>query len=415
MPYTPSRSDLILSLQALTVILVAISVCRYQIHGNDPVPELQLAIEMNELLRTLYTTRYIAPRNRVPMSTDWRLRVLEAYEDKDFVSFMRMTKAQFNTLVDLIKDHSVFIPKGNKPQMPVREQLKICLYRLGAPAMMFNYVRAQNGVSKGHAVHCFWRCIEAIRSLATRFVLWPDVTRRREIKTWYRETFGLPQCIGAIDGIHFPYDYAPHLDPDAWNTYKCRYAMGATAVCDHQKRFTYFRIGDFGSTHDATAFRLTKLYKWSNIFFNGDEYLLADKGYSSLPITVLPFKSNNVTTQGHRTFNSRHKSGRTKIENAFGLLKGKWRSLECMAVDVEKEGDEIAVCSWIVACVVLHNYLLMHPGDRLEEGPRNKFQQTWYQRSSLENPADHNEAEDRRAGKAKRDRIVDLIMRYRPY
>ncbi|KAF9089168.1 hypothetical protein BGX23_006875 [Mortierella sp. AD031] len=180
MPYTPLRSNLILFFQALTVIFMAISLCAYNIHGDDPDPELQMAIKMNELLHTLYTTRYIAPRNRIPISTDWRLRVLEAYEDKDFVSLMRMTKAQFYTLVDLIKDDPVFIPKGNKSQMPIREQLKICLYRLGVPAML-----------------------------------------RREIKTWYRETFGLPQCIDAVDGIHFPYDYAPHLDPDAWNTYKC--------------------------------------------------------------------------------------------------------------------------------------------------------------------------------------------------
>lgn len=191
--------------------------------------------------------------------------------------------------------------------------------------------------------------------------------------------------------------------------------MSATAICDHQKRFTYFRAGDFGSTHDSPAFKETKLYKWSNIFFNGDEYLLADKGYPCLPITMIPFKVNNVTTQGRRIFNGRHKSGRTKIENAFGLLKGKWRSLDCMAVDVEKEDDKRPVCSWIMACVVLHNFLLMHPGDRLEEGPRNKFQQTWYRRRRVENPTDHHDVLDRQAGKAKRDRIVDLMVRYHPY
>jgi hypothetical protein len=87
-----------------------------------------MAIKMNELLHILYTTRYTVSRNHIPISTDWRLHVLEAYEDKDFVIVMPMTKAQFNTLVDLIKDHPVFIPKGNKPQMPIREQLKICLY-----------------------------------------------------------------------------------------------------------------------------------------------------------------------------------------------------------------------------------------------------------------------------------------------
>ncbi|KAG0219431.1 hypothetical protein BGX33_003020 [Mortierella sp. NVP41] len=182
MPYTPLRSNLILFFQALTVIFMAISLCAYNIHGDDPDPELQMAIKMNELLHTLYTTRYIAPRNRIPISTDWRLRVLEAYEDKDFVSLMRMTKAQFYTLVDLIKDDPVFIPKGNKSQMPIREQLKICLYRLGVPAMLFNYVRAQNGdersrLGTGRLLDC-----HSVLMLLTGFIF-PTTTPRIWILT----------------------------------------------------------------------------------------------------------------------------------------------------------------------------------------------------------------------------------------
>ena len=228
-------------------------------------------------------------------------------------------------------------------------------------------------------------------------------------------TLGLQQCIGAVDGFYFPYDYAPHLDTVVWNTYKCRYAMGATAVCDHEKRFTFFHVGDFGSTHDSPAFKATKLYKWSNIFFSGDEYLLADKGYSHLPITIMPFKSNNVMTRSRKIFNSRHKTGRTKIENAFAALKGKFGSLECMAVDVDKQGDKGAVISWILACVVLHNMILMHPADKLEERPKNKFNNTWIRRASVENPAVHNDNNDRCVGKAKRERLVSLVARYHTY
>ncbi|KAF9121257.1 hypothetical protein BGX30_002691 [Mortierella sp. GBA39] len=117
----------------------------------------EAATQTHQVLRVLHTTRYLEPRNRVPFSTDWRLRLLEAYDNKDFAMFMSMTKAQFNTLVDLmIKDQPVFISRGNKPQLPVREQLKICLYKLGATAMGFDYVKAQHGVSKGQAFVSFW-------------------------------------------------------------------------------------------------------------------------------------------------------------------------------------------------------------------------------------------------------------------
>lgn len=135
-----------------------------------------------------------------------------------------MSKAQFNTLVDLIKDHFVFAHSVGRPQEPVKEQLKLCLFRLGAKRVSMDRATAALDFSKGSAKNYFWTCISAICALAPRFIHWPDKARRRVTKAWFKEKCGRLQAIGSVDDVRLPYDCAPHLESEVWNTYKCRYS-----------------------------------------------------------------------------------------------------------------------------------------------------------------------------------------------
>ncbi|KFH65176.1 hypothetical protein MVEG_08657 [Podila verticillata NRRL 6337] len=53
---------------------------------------------------------------------------------------------------------------------------------------------------------------------------------------------------------------APSYHRSEWNTRKCHYAMGATAVCDHQGRLIFVSTGYIGSMHDAYVYKKTDLY-----------------------------------------------------------------------------------------------------------------------------------------------------------
>lgn len=168
-----------------------------------------------------------------------------------------------------------------------------------------------------------------------------------------------PNCIGVVDGVHFPFESAPAYDTISWNTRKCVYAMGCTAVCDHQGRFLYVSTGYVGSLNDSPAYTGTRLYRNSADYFADDEYLLGDAGYSLIETVITRFKGNEVSPD-ERRFNGSHGSARVKIEHAFGWLKLKWQSLQCLPLKINSR-REIEVSRWIIACMVLHNICLLYP------------------------------------------------------
>lgn len=415
---TPSRSDFNATLQ-LSVTLTVASIVFCIRAGRDPSCFQGTLQKLQQLLSTVAAARYLDRTYRIPTSSEWRLYVLPNYRDQEFRHSMRMTKAQFFTLVDLINDHPRFARRGNKPQEPVEEQLKVCLYRLGKPAASIQDVAERMGYSIGATYGYFWRCVDVLSSLSPRFVKWPDVARRQVIKQHFQDMSGLPQVIGAIDGCLFPFDYAPHFEPQTFNTYKCRYCVTSVAVCDHELRFTFFEAGDFGSRHDATGYKMTDLYNRCNIYFNGAEYLLADSAYSNITTCITPFsrreERRGPLTAAQKEYNFRHKSARAVIEQAFGRLKPRWRFLQAISVDVDDENCVGRVGRVITACVALHNFILDHPEDVLIERPVNMFERTWARRSGVEPIVHHNEDHDRRVGSAKRQRIVDIVQRFRPY
>jgi DDE superfamily endonuclease len=56
---------------------------------------------------------------------------------------------------------------------------------------------------------------------------------------------------------------------------------------------------------------------------------------------------------------STHSQERINIEHAFGVLKARWPSLRCLPVRIRTDirKDHTRVIKWIMACLVLHNFL----------------------------------------------------------
>jgi len=68
---------------------------------------------------------------------------------------------------------------------------------------------------------------------------------------------------------------------------------------------------------------------------------------------ICPFKDNGNLTQNQKIFNYRHSATRIVIENAFGLLKGRFRRLKFF-----DNNDLTFVVKCIIAAAVLHNICL---------------------------------------------------------
>lgn len=115
-----------------------------------------------------------------------------------------------------------------------------------------------------------------------------------------------------------------------------------------------------GSTHDATVFKESGLYKYSSQVIptsssvvNGLQtplMLIGDPAYPLLPWLMKPY--TGCLDPEEESFNCYLSSARIVVENAFGRLKGRWRCL-LKRMDV----DPGFVPFVALSCSILHNFV----------------------------------------------------------
>lgn len=128
-------------------------------------------------------------------------------------------------------------------------------------------------------------------------------------------------------------------------------------VCDDQKLFTDVDAGEPGSIHDARLFRNSDLYRRihdGDIEFPNDSHLIGDLAYKLSPRLMVGFKNIGPLTAAQVNYNIKLAQIRVIIENAFALLKCRFRRLKFME---PVKLDLISLL--IVSCCILHNVCLL--------------------------------------------------------
>lgn len=114
------------------------------------------------------------------------------------------------------------------------------------------------------------------------------------------------------------------------------FLLNSPGVCTANKLFTDISVGVPGRRNDAAVLRFSKLYKscrdnLAHRFFpTPDFHIIGDSAYPSLSWLLSPYKKpggGRDNTDAEKLYNFKHSSTRTVIENAFGLLKGRWARL----------------------------------------------------------------------------------------
>ena len=211
-------------------------------------------------------------------------------------------------------------------------------------------------------------CTAAETLLVPELIRIPNEEKFREMAAYTENRWGLPHCLGAIDGSHIPI-IAPqglHVHKDFFNR-KGWHSIILQGVVDGKGYFWDAFAGLPGSFHDARVLRLSNLWELAcrGILFpaltrniggvNAGYYILGDSAYPLQKWLLKPFHDTGRLTAEQQVYNKKFCRAQVVVENAFGRLKGRWRCLL-----KRNDCDLKLVKSMVLTCCALHNLCESH-------------------------------------------------------
>ncbi|GAB1867408.1 Putative nuclease HARBI1 [Camponotus japonicus] len=289
---------------------------------------------------------------------DYVERILPSYTDVQFKSHFRIKRTTFHYILHIIKPSLLKSGSGRKTISP-EKQFLVAIWKMVTPDS-YRSICEKFNVGRASALRAVRRVSKAIAKLSPLFITWPKGNRAQEVMMGFSLASAFPEIIGAIDGTHINIK-APHVYPESYVNRKGHHSIQLQAVCDHERRFIHCLAGHVGSVHDQRVFRLSEVHNYLEDpeKFPNNSHLLGDAAYSLHEHLMTPYRDNGHLTNKQKNYNFCHSSSRIVIERAFGLLKGRFRSLLSL-LDMERVD---LIPEFIIACCVLHNICLLHNDD----------------------------------------------------
>ena len=174
---------------------------------------------------------------------------------------------------------------------------------------------------------------------------------------------GFPQVVGAVDGCHVPI-IGPEQSPEDYINRKGFHSLILQGLVDSDYRFLDICVGWPGKVHNARIFKNSPLFALCcartfllpdmSVMISGvrvPPLILGDSAYALSEWLMKPYTDRGNLTRDETSFNIKYGTTRGVVENAFGRLKGRFRSIS-KRLDFNVENS----CNVINACCVLHKY-----------------------------------------------------------
>ena len=337
-------------------------------------------------LHSIMKRRYLATRSHRkspfdPFSRDWSgtgtLCTNSPFlhlSDGEFLQKYRVQRPSFKKLLSKIKNHDVFKRGKRGPEMaPASHQLMVFLYRIGieGSGASASNLRSVFGIAKGTADQFCRRCCDAILSLRSEYIHWPDEKERAFISRSIQRAYNLPNCVGIIDGTLLPLARKPQREdfPD-YSGRKFAYSLSTLVVADDRRRIRYHLSGFPGTAHDNRIFQATMFYESPDEYFSKAEYLLGDSAFECKPFMVSSFRNyaSKPMTPVQTRFNAVMAGPRSISEHTIGIWKARFPFLRKIPNNItSSDASHEAILKLIEASIVLHNFLISENDEIPEE------------------------------------------------
>ena len=242
----------------------------------------------------------------------------------------------------------------------------VALWRL-ATGDTYRTTGLQFGIGRCTAMLLKADFCEAIAKRAPQLKKFPETEEELTLNIrLFAEKSPFPQVVGAIDGSHIPLKRVPVNERIEYFSRKRDYSIVVQAVADASFKFLDVSTGFPGSIHDARILRLSKLHRevGQGNWLNGPSkqigacevgpLLVGDSAYPLSKWLMKPFKQTRTLTESQLRYNCAVSQARVVIEQAYGILKGRWR---CLYKAMEEKISSVPLT--ILACCVLHNICII--------------------------------------------------------
>jgi len=159
---------------------------------------------------------------------------------------------------------------------------------------------------------------------------------------------------GALDGCQIPIKQ-PTNDKSSYYNRNKFHSITLQGICDHKKIFTDVYAGWPGAAHDGRVWKHSPVYNYLKDNSDPNHHILADSAYPLSSFCLTRYKNNGHLTDEEKYYNKIQSSNRVIIEQAFGLLKCRFRRLKMLDMSLIDKASKVIT----VACI-LHNICIMN-------------------------------------------------------
>ena len=296
-------------------------------------------------------------------------KLLHDLPEQFFRRFFRVNRATFEFLVETLRPKLQKRHNPLKPAKTVEHRVAVGLYHFAHGGSFFSTGRALE-VAESTAHNMVWAFVDAILELLSDEISWPSDQEMVQVSKGFEAKRQLPNCQGAIDCTHFDIKTPDGENSRSYIDRHGKHSVTMQAVVDSQGRFLNVHAGWPGSVHDSRIFNLSPLRKAirdrvilqgpiANV--QGHPIKLGDAGYALQPWMITPILGHNLDAKSE-SFNFYQSSTRIIVEQAFGILKGRWRWL----AGIMHIADATRLSDVLVVACILHN-LMMRLNDQFDE------------------------------------------------
>lgn len=252
-------------------------------------------------------------------------------------------------------------PHGGRQKIDDDRSVYLFLWYI-ANTITFRQLANLFGVCKSTAWTIVNKVSNWLVTISPDYIYWPHANEMPNVIAKFEQKRKIPHILGAIDVTHIRIKKPVIHGSDYFNK-KQYYSLALQAIVDPDKRFIDLYCGEPGSLHDSRILKKSQFYEQvlnnPNVIFPQNTFIISDSGYPAKNWLITPFKNNGHLTQQQRNFNFLHSSSRMVVENAFGLLKNRFRRL----LHFSEQVNINLIVNLIVSACVLHNICINQNDD----------------------------------------------------